>query len=470
MAKHYSIFILFCSLALNGISQDGHYWTEQYGTHSTYMGGSVIGSVKDLGAVYYNPGRLPLLEDPTFILSARVFQVQRLSIEDAVGENIDLQESGVGSAPNMLAGSFSLGEQDQHQIGYSLLTRFDSDLEYSIRTNGEGDIIDGLSGQELYAGEVTWNRELNERWLGITWSCRVKPNFGIGVSQFVSRRSQESQFDVQLQALSSNDEVSFLSRTRENEFTNYSLRWKIGMAANQGPFSFGLTLTTPNLNLSGEGMNVYEDFFAGIPTDSSSVENVFIANNQSMLNSRFRSPLSAGAGVGIEFKKLTIHTSIEWYNSVDAYAILSPEPFAGQINEDTIFTELIDARNSVVNFGLGAEFMLNDRVELYGSCSTDNSAVKASVNRFVELESRSNNAIMRADLMHLSAGAVVRTGNAELTLGGVLSFAQQEVLRTIDLPEKNSSVIFGSGQMSTVNFRRYRLIFGFSLPVSRRNR
>ena len=36
--------------------QDSHYWTNQYGTRATLLGGAVIGSVLDLSGTYYNPG------------------------------------------------------------------------------------------------------------------------------------------------------------------------------------------------------------------------------------------------------------------------------------------------------------------------------------------------------------------------------------------------------------------------------
>ena len=59
LLKHFTILqLLFISMAV--FPQGGHYWTEQYGTRSILMSSAVIGGVEDLGAVYYNPGRLPL--------------------------------------------------------------------------------------------------------------------------------------------------------------------------------------------------------------------------------------------------------------------------------------------------------------------------------------------------------------------------------------------------------------------------
>ena len=62
-------------------AQDGHYWTQQYGTRSMLLSNSVIGGVEDLGAVYYNPGRLGLIENPAFLLSAEVYEWTRYRVE-----------------------------------------------------------------------------------------------------------------------------------------------------------------------------------------------------------------------------------------------------------------------------------------------------------------------------------------------------------------------------------------------------
>ena len=59
--------------------QDAHYWSQQYGTKSTLLGGAVIGSVDDLSATYYNPAALALVDDPSVLLSAQAFQYRKLT-------------------------------------------------------------------------------------------------------------------------------------------------------------------------------------------------------------------------------------------------------------------------------------------------------------------------------------------------------------------------------------------------------
>lgn len=58
-------FILLLTTSIQG--QEDNYWNIQYGTRSTLLGGTVIGSVSDLSATYYNPGAIALFRDVNFI-------------------------------------------------------------------------------------------------------------------------------------------------------------------------------------------------------------------------------------------------------------------------------------------------------------------------------------------------------------------------------------------------------------------
>ena len=65
--------------------QDTHYWTEQYGARSMLLSGSVIGSVNDMSAVFYNPGALGYLIKPELVLSASAYQIRQLKVKDGGG-------------------------------------------------------------------------------------------------------------------------------------------------------------------------------------------------------------------------------------------------------------------------------------------------------------------------------------------------------------------------------------------------
>ena len=60
------------TLPAPGRAQDTHYWNSQYGPHAMLLGGTIVGSVKDMSATYYNPGALGYIENPELLVSANV--------------------------------------------------------------------------------------------------------------------------------------------------------------------------------------------------------------------------------------------------------------------------------------------------------------------------------------------------------------------------------------------------------------
>ena len=97
-----SFFIFLFTIPV--MSQDTQYWNIQYGTRSTLLGGAVIGSVSDLTATYYNPGAVALFDDPKFIISAQVYQLETITVEDGAGiVGEDLVFSTIVPSPSFFA-------------------------------------------------------------------------------------------------------------------------------------------------------------------------------------------------------------------------------------------------------------------------------------------------------------------------------------------------------------------------------
>jgi hypothetical protein len=82
-APRTAVFAALSCLALATFArpQDSHYWTNQYGTRATLLGGAVIGSVLDLSGTYYNPGGMSLIEDPDTLMAAKTCDL-RTALDD----------------------------------------------------------------------------------------------------------------------------------------------------------------------------------------------------------------------------------------------------------------------------------------------------------------------------------------------------------------------------------------------------
>ena len=90
------ISAVFIFLSLQIYAQSGHYWTESFGTRSMLLNGVVIGSVEDLGAVFYNPARISQFESPAFVISGQVYQLSKTTIKNGLGDGLDLKKSTFG--------------------------------------------------------------------------------------------------------------------------------------------------------------------------------------------------------------------------------------------------------------------------------------------------------------------------------------------------------------------------------------
>ncbi|MCZ7612581.1 MAG: hypothetical protein M5T52_03290 [Ignavibacteriaceae bacterium] len=100
------IIFFFITLSYKLPAQENNYWNIQYGTRSTLLGGSVIGSVSDLSATFYNPGAIALFPDVKFILSAQVYQLDNYTVKDGAAEGRDLDYSSIVPSPNFVAFDF----------------------------------------------------------------------------------------------------------------------------------------------------------------------------------------------------------------------------------------------------------------------------------------------------------------------------------------------------------------------------
>lgn len=455
------------AILLSGSSlsaQDGHYWTEFYGTRSTLLNGVVIGSVEDLAAVYYNPARLGIIKNPGVILSGKVYEWSRLEIEDALGDGLDLSASAFGGVPSLAAGSFYLPFLPKHRFGYAFLTRYRFSRDYVIREEREADLVEGLPGVELLDGKVFWRTDFKEEWFGVSWSYPLSERISVGATGFYTDRSKKVSSDIRLTALGEDNSMAQFILNRALGYSASGILGKFGLAAELDGVSLGVTVTTPKWNVAGKGHMVYEELVTGLDQDGDGVDDdVFETSIQGGIPAKHRWPWSIGAGAGISPENHLVHLSAEWFGSVSPYTVMRPDDFVGQTTGDTIRQEIVDDLKSVLNFGVGYEYLFSDRFSLHASFATDYSAVKGGGGRFSEKSSEISNSSFQEDFFHYGGGASLKFSSVEFTLGATYMTAKQKIDRPLDFPDEGASPFFDDEATSTVRANRVRFLFGFEL-------
>ncbi len=442
--------------------QDGHYWTQHYGTRSILLSNSAIGGVKDLGALYYNPGRLGLIENPAFLLNADVFEVTRIRLKDAVDEGVGRTDTDFGSVPSFVAGTFKIKWLEGHFFGYSILQRQGIDFDFNFRDESYGDVISNFPGEEYFGANIDFNQKTKEDWYSITWSYPLKENLSVGVTTSATRLSADKGALIELQALSESNEVAQYLFDRNYSMDQFGLLWKIGIAGESRLFNWGVTLTTPSIQISSKGKYNYEEYFSGI--QGSVNPDRFTTSRQEDIETDYKRPLAIGGGISFPLGKSELHLSGEWYGAVDRYTLLEAEPHVSQSSGDTVRFALIDNLQSVTNFGIGAQVYISPKLSTYMSVSTDFSAAPENITNFSANEPEANNSVFSADFYHFAAGVVLSWRRADITLGTAYTGGDQDFARPVDFPDEDNDNIFNPDDTGVFRWDRLRVVFSFSFP------
>ena len=292
--------IVFVVLSLAGraaVAQDAHYWTLQYGPRSSLLGGSVIGSVEDISATYYNPGALALASDLTFAITANVFERSSISFDGGGGEGINLGTSKSGLRPSLLAGTLKRGVFGSGILAYSALTRVKGTQDFSgIAIQSGSDLDPSLQLQDR-AAMAQFEGEFSDFWAGISYAQPFGSHFGLGVTWYAAFRSQRRRSESVNQSIAT-DGTGFASLDiRAGDYSTTRTLAKFGAFAAVGSFSGGLTVTTPSIHISGSGQLAFNA--STVSPDTAGLASTV----QTDLPAEFKSPLSVGAGGALRIGK-----------------------------------------------------------------------------------------------------------------------------------------------------------------------
>lgn len=448
------IFSLFLIIGIH--AQDSQYWNLQYGTRSLLLGGAVIGSVSDMAATYYNPAALALFAGPEILLSGKVYQYTALTIKQAGASGPGLTSSAIEPAPSLFAGSFTFKWLKKHKLSYSILTR--QNMNFAIEGR-QGAVRQGTNGQELLAGELTTQQNLSDLWSGLTWSYPLSSKLAIGISQYLSIRDQKTRYQVLAQTLDTTGNVGTSIILRQFEYKNFNLLWKAGFGINLDRLTFGLTVTTPGVHITGKGSSLVDVAVNGIDLNGNGQEDaLFAADYQKDVSAQFHWPWSVGAGFSYRIGKHRVHFSAEWFDAVKKFNVLNTKDFIIQSNGQTTSNIVDNEFRSIINYGVGWEIFFKERLSGYASFITDYSAAVPGT--------QTNLAISFWDVYHLSAGAAFTLGRWEFTLGASYAFGKDRLERTVEFPNANvPSRIVDLLENSGLSYRRIRLLIGFSIQI-----
>jgi hypothetical protein len=434
---------LATALVTGAAAQDTHYWTYQYGARANLLSGAVVGSVVDISAAYYNPGALSLVEGISLITTQKVFELSGLTFDPADGIDASLNDLRLDLAPGYFAGILPFHFLGDDVLAYSLFTRYLFKSNVSAVEQGDlAQVTDSLTGD--FFSSVGFERDLNDTWVGLSYSSPFQNIMGLGLTAYVSYRSQKGSTGFMFESLNDSDESFISIRERGFSYWNAAILFKGGIAFDWLGASVGLTVTTPRINLLGDGKVLFNRSLFN-------AENVFVADYQDGLPSTYKTPWSIALGAAYKRESTTLHFTTEHFASVGEFAILSPEPFVGQSTGDTITVRLTQKLDDVLNFGFGLEHTFKPHLSGYVSFRTDFSADIEGDDEATDL------GVTNWDIYFITAGAAFRIATADLTAGLAFGWGSSQAQLPDDpgLPSPTPTV--------AMKYRTLRLIVAFAI-------
>jgi hypothetical protein len=357
------LLIAVCLFACAANAQDNHYWTHQFGTRASLMGGACVGGVNDTSAVYYNPGRLGWIANDSLKVSADAYQLSTLTVKDGAGKGQNLTSTEGDIIPLAGSGVF-LFDQPGIAIGFQILARQFSDFSVSTRHEELKNVIDDArsAGDEDYIGSFQFTSETEEYWAGLGFGWAITDWLSIGITHFGALRFENQDFAITTRAVNSTGQTFGGDNIAGFDIWNVRMLWKAGIAAQFGGLRMGFTITTESLNLFGGATVRRQLSVDDLDVDGDGTGNEAEANDRREgISTTFRSPWSFATGVDYDFGPVTLALAAEWFLPVGEYSVAAPNGdkafFRGGVSSESSrgLLTVRDGRRGAFNVAIGLE-------------------------------------------------------------------------------------------------------------------
>ena len=454
--QYKKFLILFITvLTVNLTFSQRNYKFENFGNRSILLNGNVTGSVDDLGATYYNPARLALIEDPVFLINAKMFQLTNVKLDNVTLDGNNLSSSNFDGVPSMIAGTFKIKSLENHQFAYTFFSRNRSDLSIGYNSRVEdNNIFNDNYEISKYVNETSLNNQLRENWYGGSWAKSITSNFSIGASLFFSTYKFENGYEEGLNTINDTQEVSNYDNAIYFEQKSFGFFGKIAAAWVLPKIEIGLNIDLPYLEVFGEGEFKYEEYLSGFGDE----RDIFTFNHFEDIDAKRKYPLGISTGVGVPINKHKIHANISYNAKVDPYTRIKIPDLESETEDELPEINFVEELKPTFNFGVGGEYYVSDKLNAYGSFSTDFSPFEYS-NSF-QYPNASKDLNYETDYYHVGFGVNVNHRWANFIIGTIYSRGNTNKIKLNSIPLNSNDP---SMQYTKLNVNRWRFILGLEV-------
>ncbi|MDC0231198.1 hypothetical protein OAK19_04465 [Aureispira] len=417
------ILIPLCFIIFNTIlyAQGTHYWSNQFGARASFLGGAVIAGLDDNSSVYYNPANLAFIKQSTVSLNTSVYKYEDIFMGNGGGTGVDLKSQRLSLYQQMVSGLLSKNPEKFYRIGFNILARQNVNIDGNHRHENKYDLIASNAGKEFYIGNIELRNIIGETWGCLGVGFKINKNFSAGLTAIATYRSQKHTFAYSARAMSGNDStiaagipifVATNSSYLHSRTNIIGGLLKVGFHGRFGRWRFGLNISTPSITIWGESRVHREDLQTNRPSNqgSGTLDRVR-TDEQRNLKSRYKYPLSVGAGISYNYRTGMICISAEYFMAINEYKMVDANlsNFSIYDSVKTDFLSIYQRADQVLNFAIGWEQKLLDKIKLHIGFRSDFS--------FIKTTDRLTITSAPIDLWHFSAGLSWRRKHSLMSIG-----------------------------------------------------
>ena len=438
-----------------GLAQQGNYKFNNFGNKTILLAGNVTGSVEDFGLAYYNPARLTEIKTNGFAFNARAYEYGTYKLKNAIDENSSPKDSQFSAVPSTAAGTFSLFGT---RFAYSFFSKYATNSRLNYRTDIiEDDLVEILPGQERYTIDFLVNNILKEQLIGLTWAHAINEKFSLGISVFGSVYKSEGGTNLEYSIQGEDNRVAYYRNRPDFRQDSYGLVVKLGASYHFSKFDFGVNINVPYLEVYQKGRFNYQNVISGIGPNNDQLYNYKLNE----LNAKRKEPLGVSLGAGIPIKTHTLHVNLDYVASLSSYSRLEvPDIDTGQDALTSI--SFIERRKSILNFGVGGEFYVNEFVNLYTGFSTDFNAISTDSDLLDVQGNPTINSDLGSDYIHVSMGAELKLKRANLIVGATYTRSTTDFLSPSSIPSDDLNI--AEDTQAVLSYTRWQFIVGLDIP------
>lgn len=462
--KNKIVFILLF-MSATVFAQDNNYWARQYGSISSILGGAVVGSHNDNGSIYYNPATLSFTDSIKLSVSTGLYEGSFWKASNGVNQGEPVYSSDFKRFPIAIFPSLKL--KKGYKISLIYLPRVYANYYIHNAQENANDVLQNGKPVPLYTS-FDYRNFISEWWYGLSLSKKLNDHSSVGITPFVSYRSQNYSYVYAADALLDSSNYQYLNTYVQKyvRYYNYKLILKGGYYYLAKNFSFGVALTVPVFSALSSGYSTARVFLNGYSAVSPQAsDQYFLADEQIDLKANHKYPNTLSLGFKIRRPQCIYYLSTETFFKINTYNVLDVKDNNVQFPTYTNLTSadvigVQSASRLFTNVAIGFQYKLKNNKTISSGFSTDFNSLPKDFKQTGTNINTSN-----WDLYHASVGFDANIKKIKVSIGLRSSYGfRKDNMQFADISSANgTNILYGNRQpVSNNTYWDTSLLLGFN--------